>query len=104
MTDVSVLDDWIRNHGAEDILGTHEVESLQAAVYRVLVLMIDMQWHDANEIKLAAGSDGIPASEGLRRMRDLRPILKKLGLEIEKNRNGKSRLYRYRIVRGNSKV
>lgn len=104
MMDVSVLNDWIRNHGAENILETHEVESLQAAVYRVLVLMIDMQWHGANEIRLAAGSDGIPASEGLRRMRDLRPILTKLGLGIEKNRDGKSRLYRYRIVRANSEV
>lgn len=87
--------DWIKSHGAKGIVLPSEVKDLQAGAKRVYQLMQDGKFYTPNEIDKAAGKDGVPAREGLRRMRDLRPFLNEHGFEIHKERIGGSRLYRY---------
>lgn len=91
------IEHWIRSHGAFGIVNNNEVPRLAQSATEILKLLSDMQWHTAEEIRLVAGKDGIPASEGLRRMRDLRPILQVHGLRIVKKRHEGSRLFAYRI-------
>jgi hypothetical protein len=69
------MHDRVKALGGEGILTEKDLRELNAAVQRVYALMVDHDWHTADEIRLAAGMDGIPASEGLRRMRELRPAL-----------------------------
>ena len=88
---------WIGAHGAEDVVREDEVSELQGATARIWAMMEDRQWHTADEIRMAAGRHGVPASEGLRRMRDLRKPLQERGLAIEKRR-GDSRMFEYRIA------
>ena len=65
------------------------------------VLLRDGEWHYANEIEEAAGSPGRPAREGLRRMRELRPLLTSRGLHIECRRVATiSRDSIYRVTEG----
>lgn len=80
--------------GAHGILTDSDVPELNAAVGRVLMLMSDQAWHTSEEIKNVAGKDGIPASEGLRRMRELR----RYGCEIERRRSENGRLFEYRMI------
>lgn len=86
------LDDYIKSIGGEKHLTHQDAIELSAGCRRVLELMKDGDWHDADEICLAAGKNGIPAREGLRRARQLR----QLGylLECEK---GKGRNFKYRL-------
>ena len=93
------VDGWIRAHGARGIIEPSEVPDLTQASGRVLALLNDGEWRTADAIRAAAGRFGAPASEGLRRMRDLRPLLEKVGLEIVKRRCSDSRLFEYRIQR-----
>lgn len=62
----------IRSLGGEGILSTDDVVGLGEATMRVLTLMADGEWHDADKIRRAAGDNGVPAPEGLRRLRELR--------------------------------
>lgn len=62
----------LRRLGGEGILNTTDLDDLKAGVRRVFDLMQDGDWYDRNAICLAAGTDGIPAYEGMRRMRELR--------------------------------
>lgn len=59
---------------------------------RVHALMLDGSWHTASQIREAAGTNGLPASEGLRRMRELRKWY-----TVEKMRVGTSREFLYRL-------
>ena len=61
----------------------HDLEEFNEAVGRVWSLMQDGEWHAASEIEEAAGFPGSPAREGLRRMRELRPLLDARGWLIE---------------------
>jgi len=88
---------WLARHGAIGILHDNEVAVLSESTRRVLHLLSDGAWHDANQIRAVAGGDGPPASEGLRRMRDLRPVLSNYSLQIVKARQDSSRLFIYRI-------
>ena len=90
---------WLREHGATGILNQEEVADMRRATARVFFLLADGQWHDAVAIRVAAGSHGQPAAEGLRRMRDLRRPLARYGLRIEKQRTADSRLFSYRLVK-----
>lgn len=58
--------------GGEGILEPGDIPELSAGVQRVLRLMSDYQWHSREEILDVAGTDGAQASEGLRRLRELR--------------------------------
>lgn len=58
--------------GGENLLTEQDIAQLNASTLRVLDLMADGAWHSADEIRLAAGTDGNEASEGLRRLRELR--------------------------------
>lgn len=88
---------WLTKHGADEVLLPSEVSELKAGAARVYGLIRDGRWHSANEIRFAAGSNGIPASEGTRRLRDLRPVLDDMGYEIQKRRVNGSRMFQYRI-------
>lgn len=74
-----------------------DLAKLNAAVLRVFGLMSDWKWHTADEIRQVAGEGGRPASEGLRRMRELRDR----GFEIEKRRHDIAgrRMYDYRLAK-----
>ena len=89
--------EWLAKHGAAGLLNQYEVISMKRAAARVLALVADNAWHSADEVRLAAGMDGVPASEGLRRLRDLRKVIAPYGLEIEKQRFNHSRMYYYRL-------
>lgn len=79
--------------GGEGILNEKDLSELNDAVFRVMMLMADGQWHRAEDIRAAAGKNGDPASEGLRRMRELRNFF-----EIEKARDSEdSRQFAYRL-------
>lgn len=60
-----------------------DLNEFNEAVGRVWSLMCDGEWHYASEIEKVAGVTGRPAREGLRRMRELRPVLGQKGLFIE---------------------
>jgi hypothetical protein len=84
--------------GGEGILLPKDLIDFLAAEARVAALLNDGQWHTAEEIRLAAGTDGIPASEGLRRFREVRAKLEPKGYEFERQRRGDhGRAFVYRI-------
>ena len=90
---------WINTHKTDD-LTSDDLSDLRAGTARVARLMSDQQWHDAIEICRVAGENGIPASEGLRRLRDLYPRIRRHGFIKEKRRKeGTQRLYEYRFIR-----
>ena len=77
-----------------------DLEDFNNSVIRVWSLLRDGEWHYAKDIESAAGSTGRPAREGLRRMRELRPLLSSRGLFIECRRVATlSRDSVYRITR-----
>ena len=80
--------------GGEGVLTPEDIPELKAGTRRVLALMLDGRFHSAQEIMLAAGRDGVPAMEGLRRMRELRGH----GFDLEKERVG-NRQWMYRLIR-----
>lgn len=84
----------IRRLGGVGILNDDDILAFKAAQLRVFALMSDGEWHHPDEIELAAGQNGKPAREGLRRMRELRIPGK---LEVEKVRVPSRRLWCYRL-------
>lgn len=74
MTDEQLDFDFRRREalGGEDLLTDDDLIELGRGVRRVYDLMVDGRWYSADEICMAAGQDGVPAREGLRRMRELR--------------------------------
>jgi len=89
------LDDISRRRalGGENTLRPSDMISLEAGCLRVLALLRDFQWHQADEIRATAGNPRAPASEGLRRMRELRKVY-----EVEKRRVFDTRMWEYRLV------
>lgn len=83
----------IRAIGGEKFLNECDLEDFQAASLRVLLLLLDGEWHSPDEIRLAAGTDGLPAAEGLRRMRELRAR----GYDIELKRVAERRFFMYSL-------
>ena len=71
---------------------THK--NLNPAQKRVYSLMRKGTWTSADSIKLAAGVEGTPASEGLRRMRELRDWF-----IVQKRRSVGTTQYEYRLVK-----
>lgn len=86
------FEEHIKKLGGEGILCDADMPSLKAGRKRVFELMRDGAWHTAEEICDAAGENGIPAREGLRRMRELRQH----GFFIERERMDHRR-FRYRM-------
>jgi hypothetical protein len=85
--------------GGEGILHPTDLEDFYAAEARVARLLSDGRWHNAGEIRLAAGKDGHPASEGLRRLRAVRAKLEERGYGFERERAGDGRNFIYRMSR-----
>ena len=83
----------LKRLGAIGILTTTDLMELGAGTQRVFDLMQDGGWYTSDQIEIAAGENGIPAREGLRRMRELR----RAGVEIEKERMPGTRQWKYRI-------
>lgn len=79
--------------GGEGILEEEDLQGLNESVQRVHALMKDGHWHSADEIREAAGHLGIPASEGLRRMRELRQWYK-----VMRHKIANSSLWEYRLI------
>lgn len=88
---------WLAAHQASGLVFANEVKDMKRASARIFLLLADRQWHSAEEIRLAAGKNGVPASEGLRRLRDLRKVLKEYHLEIENRRYNNSKMFYYRL-------
>jgi len=82
--------------GALGILRTEDLKALGAGSRRVAELMCDGGWYTAEEIRSAAGENGTPATEGLRRMRELRNLK---GVILHRERIAGSRHFRYRLVK-----
>jgi hypothetical protein len=82
--------------GGVGVLTRGDLAEIREASKRVAELMADGQWYSADEIKMTAGKDGEPATEGLRRMRELREIQ---GIGIEKEKIPGTRKWRYRLTR-----
>ena len=87
------MSDFDRLGGGDAPLTSEDLKGLKAGRMRVLSLMKDGAWYLAHEIRKAAGSGGVPASEGLRRMRELRDF----GYDVEKLRD-EGRVWRYRLI------
>ena len=83
----------IRALGGEGILNEKDIADFSDATKRVLALMADGCWHGADEVRTAAGKNGTPATEGLRRMRELRKFF-----NIEKARDRAFRSFTYRLT------
>lgn len=81
--------------GAQRDLRPDELRELNDAVVRVWRLMLDGEWHTREEICIAAGRGGVPASEGLRRMRALRSLYVIDKRRVDDNR----REWLYRLTR-----
>jgi hypothetical protein len=89
------IEQQIRALGGEGILTPHDIDDFKASEKEVLMLMIDGQWHDAEEIRIRAGESGVPASEGLRRLRALYPVL-----QVENRvKAGATRMREYRAIK-----
>lgn len=82
----------IRALGGVGILEAHDLTQLSAATRRVYHLMSDGRWYTRHQICLAAGRGNMPASEGLRRMRELRLLF-----EVERRRSDERRDFQYRL-------
>lgn len=78
--------------GGVGILTERDISDFSASVQRVYALMRAGGWFSAEEIELAAGENGKPAREGLRRMRELRAA----GYEIDREK-GVGRNWKYRL-------
>ena len=85
------MNDWnrIKKLGGEGILTRTDITDLTGQRAKVLWLMLDGNWHQAEAIRLAAGG-----SEGLRRLRELREIPY---VEITRKKS-LGRMFFYRLV------
>ena len=81
--------------GGEWTLTDKDLSDLKAGTLRVADLMKDGGWYSPDQIRRAAGKNGAPATEGLRRLRELRSID---GVEIEKRRRQNTRCWEYRVT------
>lgn len=90
------MTDWwtyIKRLGGDGILSRQDVNHLKNQRARVLYLMLDGNWHSAQEILEFAGG-----SEGLRRLRELRDIP---NVTIERKRSlGRAFFYRLQYKHG----
>ncbi len=82
--------------GGVGVLTRSDLTEIREASKRVAELMADGQWYSADALKMTAGKDDEPATEGLRRMRELREIP---GIDIEKEKIPGTRKWRYRLTR-----
>lgn len=76
------------------VLNDRDLEELGEGTKRVFLLMRDGQWHTALQICRVAGTNGVPAMEGLRRARELR----QQGFVLDKKRKPGTRQFMYRLV------
>ena len=84
--------------GGEGLLTGADLAELNEGARRVGALMADGDWHNAIEIRAVAGAGEDSASEGLRRLRELRAIP---GVSLQRKSLG-NRLWAYRVTRGDT--
>ena len=75
-----------------------DFQALCSSQYRVLELLSDEKWHSRDEIQRVAGRNGIPAVNGVGRLRELRPRLSGRGYVIPCRRIGNTGSTEYRIM------
>jgi hypothetical protein len=75
-----------------------DFQVLCPAQYRVLELLSDEKWHSRDEVQLAAGRNGVPAVNGVGRLRELRPRLGARGYAIPCRRIGNTGSTEYRLM------
>ena len=92
--DLSPVEQTAKSLGGEDILTSRDLSDLKAGTARVAELMKDGGWYTPDQIREAAGKNGAPATEGRRRLRELRCIE---GVVIHKRRRSDTRCWEYRI-------
>lgn len=81
--------------GGHGKLNGMDLVDFQEAQVKILGLMLDGAWHEKVEMRVATGQEEAP-----RRMRQLRPVLEKLGYRIECKRfDAPGRVFKYRIVK-----
>lgn len=81
--------------GARGQLSGIDLADFQEAQGKILNLMLDGDFHTKDEMRAVTGQDEAP-----RRMRQLRPILDRLGYKIEvKRMEVPGRVYHYRLVK-----
>lgn len=87
--------------GGVGILTPDDLKDLKEGVFRVYNLMKDGNCHSPDEICLAAGKNGVPAREGLRRMRELRKWFVVEPMRLISSGTGAStrRTWWYRLVK-----
>lgn len=85
----------IERVGGYGILNEQDLRDFSVAEVRVANLLSDGKWHNADEICLAAGKNGIPAREGLRRFRSVRAELETKGYVFDVRRAGDGRNFLY---------
>lgn len=73
----------------------NSLKSQPRSVQRIYSFMRKGTWRHSSDIRAAAGEH---LSDGLRRMRDLRSVLRESGRDIEKQRVEGTRQYKYRII------
>ena len=88
------IEEYLKSIGGHELTQSDGV-ALSAGTLRVFELMKCGGWFSVDDICMAAGSNGRPAREGLRRARELR----RFGFELEKQRIGTTREWVYRIVK-----
>lgn len=90
------ISDRIRSLGGEGILSASDALELAQSVRRVLAYMIDGIWRSASQVRLTAGENGQEATEGLRRLREIRKIP---GLSVQRRKQpGGKRQWLYRVA------
>lgn len=85
------LDDYVKQVGGSETLSADDAKDLRAGTKRVFELMKNGGWFSADQICFAAGLNGCPAREGLRRLRSLR------GLYTIERQRGEGRNFIYRL-------
>lgn len=79
--------------GGKGILTKEDIPELNAACERIRTAMWSGRWFTAEEIRMIAGKDGRSASEGLRRLRQLREYYN------IKRKRGEGREFLYKMER-----
>ena len=86
---------WLSMHGAHGVLLPEEVQDVSAGVSEAYELLKDGAWRTRDWIERHHS-----ATEAMRRVRDLRPVLKPLGYEVQRRRRADgARVFEYRIAK-----
>ncbi len=87
----------LRKIGGLGILNEGDLADFNRAELALMAAMLDGAWRTRDQVCEIAGRDGRPAAEGTRRLRAVREALQKVGGDVECERFGERRDFRYRL-------